>query len=152
MLQDKIKKLNNNFRIPKNVFVLGWVSFFNDFASEMMYPIVPIFLTSFLGVPVTIVGVIEGIAESTASILKVLSGYLSDRLQKRKPFVTAGYSLSTFSKLILGLSYIWPFVLIARFLDRFGKGIGNSSDENWLKILLPGLIKYNYQIKFSLTF
>ena len=68
MLANKINKLKNKFGIPRNVFALGWVSFFNDFASEMVYPIVPIFLTTFLGVPVAIVGLIEGIAESTASI------------------------------------------------------------------------------------
>jgi MFS family permease len=96
----------------------------------MVYPIVPIFLTTFLGVPVAIVGLIEGIAESTASILKVFSGWISDRFQKRKPFVIAGYSLSTFSKIILGLSYIWPFVLIARFVDRFGKGIRTSARDS----------------------
>jgi MFS family permease len=109
---------------------LGWVSFFNDLASEMVYPIVPIFLTVFLGAPVAIVGVIEGVAESTASILKVFSGWLSDRFQKRKPFAVLGYSLSTFSKVILGLSYIWPFVLVARFIDRFGKGIRTSARDS----------------------
>jgi len=129
-LKDKIKKLKDKFNIPRNVFALGWVSFFNDFASEMVYPIVPIFLTSFLRVPVSIVGIIEGIAESTASILKVFSGWLSDRFQKRKPFTVAGYSLSTFSKIILGLSYIWPFVLVARFADRFGKGIRTSARDS----------------------
>ena len=130
MLNNRINKLKNRFDIPKNVFALGWVSFFNDFPSEMVYPVVPIFLTSFLGVPVSIVGIIEGIAESTASILKVFSGWFSDRFQKRKPFAVTGYSLSTFSKLVLGLSYIWPFVLIARFLDRFGKGIRTSARDS----------------------
>jgi len=130
LLANKINKLKNKFGIPRNVFALGWVSFFNDFASEMVYPIVPIFLTTFLGVPVAIVGLIEGIAESTASILKVFSGWISDRFQKRKPFVIAGYSLSTFSKIILGLSNIWPFVLIARFVDRFGKGIRTSARDS----------------------
>ncbi len=128
--KDKIRKIKNKFNIPRNVFALGWVSFFNDFASEMVYPIVPIFLTTFLGAPVAIVGLIEGIAESTASILKVFSGWISDKFQKRKPFVAAGYSLSTFSKVILGLSYVWPFVLIARFLDRVGKGIRTSARDS----------------------
>jgi len=127
---DKIKKLRNAFKVPKNVFALGWVSFFNDLASEMVYPVVPIFLTTFLGAPVAIVGLIEGIAESTASILKVFSGWISDKFQKRKPFVMAGYSLSTFSKIILGLSYTWPLVLVARFLDRLGKGIRTSARDS----------------------
>jgi MFS family permease len=127
---NKTNKLKNSSGIPKNVMALGWVSFFNDLASEMVYPIVPIFLTVFLGAPVAIVGVIEGVAESTASILKVFSGWLSDRFQKRKPFAVLGYSLSTFSKVILGLSYIWPFVLVARFIDRFGKGIRTSARDS----------------------
>ena len=130
LLSNKINKIKKNFKIPKNVFALGWVSFFNDIASEMIYPIVPIFLTSFLGVPVAIVGVIEGIAESTASILKVFSGWLSDKFQRRKPFVISGYTLSTFSKIILGLSYVWPLVLVARFFDRFGKGIRTSARDS----------------------
>jgi MFS family permease len=115
--------------ISKNVFVLGLVSFFNDVASEMIYPLVPIFLTSVLGAPVAIVGLIEGIAESTASILKVISGWLSDKLQKRKPFVVAGYSFSAISKILLSLAFSWPFVLFARFVDRFGKGTRTSARD-----------------------
>lgn len=118
--------MKDRIGISKNVFILGLVSFFNDVASEMIYPIVPIFLTSVLGAPVAIVGLIEGIAESTASILKVFSGWFSDRFQKRKPFVVAGYSLSAISKIILSLSYSWPSVLFARFIDRFGKGTRTS--------------------------
>jgi MFS family permease len=124
-----MKKDKNKFGISKNVFVLGLVSFFNDVASEMIYPIVPIFLTSVLGAPVAIVGLIEGIAESTASILKVVSGWLSDKFRKRKPFVIAGYSFSAVSKIILSLAYSWPFVLFARFIDRFGKGTRTSARD-----------------------
>ena len=115
--------------ISKNVFVLGLVSFFNDVASEMIYPLVPIFLTSVLFAPVAIVGLIEGIAEATASILKVISGWLSDKLLKRKPFVVAGYSFSAISKILLGLAFSWPFVLFARFIDRFGKGTRTSARD-----------------------
>ena len=121
--------MKNRWGISKNVFVLGLVSFFNDVASEMIYPIVPIFLTSVLGAPVAIVGLIEGIAESTASILKVVSGYLSDKWLKRKSFVAAGYSVSAFSKILLGLASAWPFVLFARFIDRFGKGVRTSARD-----------------------
>jgi MFS family permease len=119
----------NKFGISKNVFVMGLVSFFNDVASEMLYPIVPIFLTSILGAPASVVGLIEGIAESTASILKVFSGWYSDKFQKRKPFAVAGYSLSSFSKIILGFAFGWPMVLIGRFTDRFGKGIRTSARD-----------------------
>jgi len=116
-------------KLSKNVIILGLVSFFNDLASEMIYPIVPIFLTSVLGAPVAIVGLIEGIAESTASVLKAFSGWLSDKFKKRKLFVTFGYSLSTFAKLIIGLAKNWPLVLIGRFIDRLGKGIRTSARD-----------------------
>jgi len=119
----------NKFGISKNVLVMGLVSFFNDFASEMIYPIVPIFLTTVLGAPVAVVGVIEGIAESTASFLKVISGWLSDKLQKRKSFAVAGYCLSTISKVVIGLAFGWPLVLFGRFLDRFGKGVRTSARD-----------------------
>jgi len=115
--------------ISRNVVVLGLVSFFNDVASEMIYPIVPIFLTSILGAPASIVGLIEGISESTASILKVISGWYSDKFQKRKPYTIAGYSLSSISKIILGFSFGWPLVLLGRFIDRFGKGIRTSARD-----------------------
>ncbi len=115
--------------IKKNVFVLGIVSFFTDISSEMLYPIIPIFLTAVLGAPFAIVGLIEGVAESTASILKVVSGWLSDKTGKRKPFVIYGYSLSAISKPILALAYSWHFVLGARFLDRFGKGLRTSARD-----------------------
>jgi MFS family permease len=120
-----MKKLD----VSKNVFILGLVSFFNDVASEMVYPVVPIFLTSVLKAPVSAVGLIEGIAESTASLLKTFSGWFSDKIKKRKIFITSGYSLSTFSKLIIGFSKTWPFVLIGRFIDRFGKGIRTSARD-----------------------
>jgi MFS family permease len=121
--------MKNKFGISKNVFVLGLVSFFNDVASEMIYPLVPIFLTGVLGAPVAIVGLIEGIAESTASVLKVVSGWLSDKWRKRRPFVVAGYSFSAISKILLSLAYGWPFVLLARFIDRFGKGTRTSARD-----------------------
>jgi len=121
--------MENKLGISKNVFVLGLVSFFNDVASEMIYPLVPIFLTSVLGAPVAIVGLIEGMAESTASVLKVVSGWLSDKWRKRKIFVVAGYSFSAISKILLSLAYSWPFVLLARFVDRFGKGTRTSARD-----------------------
>lgn len=125
----ELRNMKIKLGISRNVFVMGLVSFFNDVASEMIYPIVPIFLTSILGAPVSIVGLIEGIAESTASTLKVISGWFSDKLQKRKPFVIAGYSLSLISKAILGFAFSWPLVLAARFIDRFGKGTRTSARD-----------------------
>jgi MFS family permease len=113
----------------KNVISLGFVSMFNDIASEMVYPIIPLFLTSFLGASAAVVGVIEGIAEATASILKVFSGWLSDKTRNRKRFVASGYSLSAISKIILALASSWVVVLIARFIDRFGKGVRTSARD-----------------------
>ncbi len=115
--------------IKKNVFVLGLVSLFNDISSEMLYPIIPIFLTATLNAPIAVVGIIEGVAESTASMMKVVSGWLSDRSGKRKPFITSGYSLSAVSKPLLALASAWHFVLVARFIDRFGKGLRNSARD-----------------------
>ena len=127
----KVRRLSQGVGrgITKNVFVISLVSFFNDIASEMIYPIVPIFLTTVLGAPVTIVGLIEGIAESTASILRVFSGWFSDKLKSRKPFMVVGYGLSAFSKAILAASFHWSMVLGGRFLDRFGKGIRTSARD-----------------------
>lgn len=116
-------------KIPRNVIILGLVSFFNDVASEMVYPIIPIFLTSVLKATTSVVGLIEGIAEATASITKFLFGYLSDRAGKRKPFVAAGYSFSAISKGLIGLAASWPLVLFSRFLDRLGKGLRTASRD-----------------------
>ena len=115
--------------MSKNVIVLGLVSFFNDFASEMIYPIIPLFLTGVLGAPVSIVGLVEGIAESTASLLKAVSGWYSDRIRRRKEFAVFGYTFSTFAKLMMALAQTWPIVLFARFIDRFGKGIRTSARD-----------------------
>lgn len=89
----------------------------------MAYPLVPLFLTSTLGAPVVAVGVIEGVAESTASLLKLVFGWFSDRLRRRVPFTFAGYGLAAIAKPALALAYHWPAVLFVRFLDRSGKGI-----------------------------
>lgn len=111
------------FGLPKNIFFLGVTSFFTDISSEMIYPLIPIFLTSILGAPVAIVGLIEGIAESTASVLKVFSGWLSDRVSQRKKLTVFGYGLSACSKPIFVFAFSWWYVLVARFADRVGKGI-----------------------------
>ncbi len=108
---------------PKNVFVAGLVSLFMDVSSEMIYPLLPLFLTTVLGATRTTVGLIEGIAESTASILKVFSGWLSDRLGKRKLLMGIGYGVSVVSRPIMAASVSWGEALLARFVDRFGKGV-----------------------------
>ncbi|MBI4729767.1 MAG: MFS transporter [Acidobacteria bacterium] len=108
--------------LSRNVVVLSWVSFFQDAASEMLYPVLPLFLTGVLGAPVAAVGLIEGVAEGTANIVKVVSGRLADRM-RRRPLVACGYGLSSFAKLAIVLARSWPLVLVARFFDRAGKGL-----------------------------
>jgi MFS family permease len=92
------------FGFGKNVFIAGLVSFFMDVSSEMIYPLVPLFLANVLGVNKSIIGLIEGIAESTASLLKVFSGWFSDRIGNRKWLMAAGYSISTLSRPIVSLA------------------------------------------------
>jgi MFS family permease len=115
--------------IPKNVVLLGLVSLCTDISSEMLYPLVPVFLTAVLGAPLAAVGLIEGLAEATANILKIYSGWWSDRIGKRKPFVIGGYGLSAFSKPLLALASSWPFVLALRLADRTGKGLRSSARD-----------------------
>src|SRR3990172_12212313 len=106
--------------LERNVFFTGLVSFFMDFSSEMIYPLVPIFLSSVLGVSKSLIGLIEGIAESTASLLKVFSGWFSDRIGNRKWLMAAGYGISTLSRPIVALATAWQHVMVSRFTDRFG--------------------------------
>lgn len=111
------------FGFSRNVFVAGLVSLFMDISSEMIYPILPIFLTTVLGASKATVGIIEGIAESIASILKIFSGWLSDKMGKRKFLMGVGYGVSVLSRPIMATAVSWGEVLTARFVDRFGKGV-----------------------------
>ncbi len=110
-------------KIPKQVIVLGFISLFTDMASEMLYPITPIFLASVLGASMISVGVIEGLAEITAGFLKGYFGFLSDKLGKRSIFVVGGYSISALSKPLPGIFPKIFIVLISRVTDRIGKGM-----------------------------
>jgi MFS family permease len=130
-VQGNIEILGNNkmakgrrfFGFGRNVFVAGLVSFFMDVSSEMIYPLVPLFLANVLGVNKSVIGLIEGIAESTASLLKVFSGWFSDRIGNRKWLMAAGYGISTLSRPIVALATGWQHVMGSRFMDRFGKGV-----------------------------
>jgi hypothetical protein len=102
---------------------LGLVSFFADVSSEMLYPITPIFLASVLHAPVEAIGLIEGFAEATASIMRSVFGRLSDRSGRRRPYVVGGYTLAALSKPLIAVAQTWPLVLVARVSDRFGKGM-----------------------------
>ena len=110
-------------RLPRVVWVLGLVSLCMDLSSEMIHALLPVFLVSVLGSSIVTLGLIEGIAEGTASIAKVFSGVLSDRLGARKPLVLAGYGLAALSKPLFPLATSAGWVLGARFIDRVGKGI-----------------------------
>lgn len=111
------------FGFGKNVFVAGLVSFFMDVSSEMIYPLVPLFLANVLGVNKSVIGLIEGVAESTASLLKTFSGWFSDRIGNRKWLMAVGYGISTLSRPIVALATGWHHVMGSRFMDRFGKGV-----------------------------
>jgi MFS family permease len=122
--------------LPRNVRVLSWVSFFQDAASEMLYPVVPLFLTGTLGAPAAVVGLIEGVAEATAAVGKAVSGRLADRFARR-PLIALGYGVSSLSKPVIGLAGGWPLVLGARFVDRVGKGLRTSPRDALLASDVP---------------
>jgi MFS family permease len=108
-----------------NILLLGIVSFLTDLSSEMMMPILPMFITA-LGGTAFVVGLIGGLGDSIASILKVFSGYWSDRYGRRKPFVFSGYAVSSLAKLFLAFSTLWQHVLIFRSVERVGKGLRDA--------------------------
>lgn len=118
-----MNKQRRFFGFGKNVFFTGLVSFFMDVSSEMIYPLVPLFLANVLGVNKSLIGLIEGIAESTASLLKVFSGWFSDRIGQRKHVMAVGYAISALSRPIIATAALWQQILASRFIDRIGKGI-----------------------------
>ncbi len=112
--------------ITRNVVVLGMVSFFTDVSSEMIIPVRILFLVLVLRTPLPLAGLIEGVAESTASLLKIVAGRLADRVSRRKPLIIFGYGLSNAVKPLLALVASWPLALLFIFLDRVGKGVRGS--------------------------
>lgn len=119
---------------PKNIFYLGWVSLLNDASSEMIYPLIPVFLTQVLKAGAISVGMVEGIAETTAALSRFFSGVLADRLNRRKTFVVAGYSLSAISKPLLALATLPVHVVFVRLFDRLGKGLRESPRDVLLSV------------------
>ena len=112
--------------LPRTVIILGLVSFLNDTASEMITPLLPIFLTATLGAGPAVVGLVEGVAEATASLLKLVSGRMADKGINHKGLVVGGYSVSNLARPLIGLAFSWNLVLLFRFLDRVGKGVRTS--------------------------
>ena len=124
-------------RLKPQVILFGFVSLLNDSASEMIYPLLPIFLTSTLHATALVVGLIEGGADAVASILKLVAGAWSDRLSKRKPLVTSGYALAAASRALIAVAASWPVVLIARLIDRTGKGIRSAPRDAMIADVTP---------------
>jgi len=111
------------FGLHPNIFFLGLVSFLTDVSSEMIFTLLPLFLANILGAAPIIIGFVEGMAESTASLLKIFSGWLSDKLGRRKSLAIIGYGLSTLAKPFMYIATTWGLVLGVRFTDRLGKGV-----------------------------
>ncbi|TKJ46635.1 MFS transporter [Candidatus Aerophobetes bacterium Ae_b3a] len=120
---DKHRQIRFFQGITRNILILGLVSLFTDLSSQMVFPLIPLFLTTVLGAGAYVVGITEGAAETTASLLKVISGYWSDKIKKRKPFIFFGYSLSSITKPLFAFANVWPSVLFIRVIERIGKGL-----------------------------
>jgi MFS family permease len=127
----------SRFGLSRPVWLLGWVSFFTDMASETVYPLLPLFLTQVLGAGAMSLGVIEGAAEAANSALKVLSGWLADRWRSQKKLVLLGYGIASAVRPLIGLATAWPQVLAIRFSDRLGKGIRGAPRDAMLADFAP---------------
>ena len=124
-------------RLPFIVFKVGLLSLFTDMSSEMIFPLLPILLATLPGGGPFALGIIEGIAESTASILKLVSGLWTDKVRKRTPFVMAGYGIASIVRPFIGLVTSWPMVLVLRFTDRVGKGLRSSPRDALIADSVP---------------
>jgi MFS family permease len=124
-------------RLKPQVRLLAFASLLNDAASEMIYPLLPVFLVSVLGATPVTVGVIEGAADGLASILKYFAGSISDRMPRRKPLVVAGYALAAGSRALIAVAGRWPAVLTARLIDRTGKGIRSAPRDAIIADVTP---------------
>jgi hypothetical protein len=124
--------------LPRNVRALSWVSFANDAASELAYPVVPLFLTITLGAPVAVIGLIEGLAEGIAVGLRGVSGWLSDRWgERRLPWVFGGYAGSAAGRVLVAAASAWGWVLAGRVVDRLGKGARTSPRDALIRDSTP---------------
>jgi MFS family permease len=130
--------LKTLLNLPRPVWLLGWVSFFTDTASEIVYPLLPIFLTRVLGAGAMSLGVIEGIAEAANSVLKIWSGRYADRTGTPKRLVLAGYGLSSAMRPLIAVTTSWTQVLTVRFADRLGKGIRGAPRDAMLAVFATG--------------
>lgn len=132
-----LERLAIRTTLPRTVVVLAMVSLLNDAASEMITPLLPVFLTITLGAGPAIVGLVEGLAESTSSLLKLLSGWLADRGWNAKGLVVGGYTVSNAARPLIGLALSWPAVMSLRFLDRLGKGLRTAPRDAMIAASVP---------------
>jgi MFS family permease len=114
------------FSLPRTVWLIGFISLVNDSASEMLYPLIPLYLSSVLMAGPRALGIIEGIAEATASLLKLFSGVIVDRTRRSKPWIVFGYALAGLGRPLIAFVSSWPWLLVLRFTDRVGKGLRTS--------------------------
>jgi MFS family permease len=127
--------------IPRTVWALGFVSLLMDVSSEIIHGLLPVFLTTTLGASVAMVGLIDGFAEATASITKLFSGLVSDRIGKRRPLILLGYALGALSKPLFAIAGTAPLILGARFADRIGKGIRGAPRDALIADITPSEIR-----------
>ena len=125
-MAESVTQTRNLVGVSKDTVLLAFTSLFSDISMEMLYPVLPIFLTQTLGASGSVVGLVEGIAQATQNIVQGFSGWLSDKLQKRKSLALAGYVLSAVAKPLIGFARVWPDVLGTRFLDRLGAGFRSA--------------------------
>jgi MFS family permease len=123
--------------LKPQVKLLAVAALLNDTASELIYPLLPVFLTATLGATPAVVGLIEGAADGLASILKYVSGAWSDRAKKRKPLIVSGYGLAAASRVLIAFATVWPLVLTARLLDRTGKGMRSAPRDAMISDVTP---------------
>lgn len=122
----KMKESRPTEGLSRSAIIIGVVSLLSDISGEMIYPVLPLFLTETLRAPATVIGLIEGIAVGASNVVTGVAGWLSDRLGRRKPVAFAGYALTALSRPVIAAATGWPVVLGARFAERFGKGIRNA--------------------------
>jgi len=134
------------FSLPKTVWLIGFISLINDSASEMVYPLLPLYLSSVLLAGPKAVGLIEGIAEATSSLLRLVSGVVFDKTRKAKPWLIFGYGIAGISRPLISIISSWPALLFIRFADRVGKGLRSSPRD---ALLANSTNKKNYGLVFG---
>ncbi len=124
--------------LPRTVWLLGFISLLNDSASELVYPLIPLYLATVLVAGPSVLGIVEGAAEAASSLLKLASGVLYDKHGRAKPFVVAGYSLAAIARPLIAFVTAWPFLLLLRVGDRIGKGLRSSPRDALLARSVDG--------------